>query len=252
MARTALNRPETSPGAPNGQLQAVDLDSVAAPLRAILDDLSSRLTGDIEMLMTRLVGLEPDELVSLLADALPTMADPVCAAAADFTLAWYESLAPDQRYDPEAPAGHGMPDPAQLAATAGWAVRAPAIGATPVERLTGAATRWVHDAARDVVSHNATREGVRYLRHAAAGACAFCRLGATRGAIFKTAAAAIRGHDHCHCVAVPVRPGTRLVLPERYTQWAGQYQRAAAELRAAGSPVALRAVLTAMARTDDG
>ncbi|OBK27697.1 hypothetical protein A5634_22275 [Mycobacterium asiaticum] len=251
MPRTAADAPRTTPGPLNGQLHALDLDRAAAPLRAILDDLSSRLIADVEMLLTRTAGLAPDELVSLLADALPTMADPVAGAATDFTLSWYENLAPNQRYQPEPPAGHGMPDPAQLAATAGWAVRSPSIGATPTERLTGAATRWVHDAARETVSHNASREGVRYMRHAAAGACAFCRLGATRGAIFKSAAAAIKGHDNCHCVAIPQRPGTRLVLPERYDAWERQYEDATVSLREQGRPVDLRNVLSAM-RASEG
>lgn len=250
MAGTAADTPRTDPGARKAQVQALDLDQAAAPLRAVLGDLSSRLTGEIRTLMARTEGLQPQDLVALLSDALPVMADPVCAAATDFALAWYDGLAPDLRYDPEAPANHGMPDPAQLAVTAGWAVRAPG-EATPLERLEGAATRWVHDAARETVSHNASREGVRYLRHAAAGACAFCRLGASRGAIFKSAASAIRGHDSCKCVAVPVRPGTRLELPERYSQWQADYERVAAGLRADGSTVDLRSVL-AVLRADDG
>lgn len=246
-----LTTPRTDPGPRKAQVQALDLDQAAAPLRTVLGDLSARLAGEIQTLMARADGLRAEDLVALLSDVLPVMADPVCAAATEFALAWYESLAPGIRYEPEPPAGHGMPDPAQLAATGGWAVRA-AGEATPVERLTGAATRWVHDAARTTVSHNASREGVRYLRHAAAGACAFCRLGASRGAVFKSAASAIRGHDHCHCIAVPVRPGTRLELPDRYARWSADYDRAAAELRANGSPVDLRSVLAVMRVTDDG
>jgi hypothetical protein len=77
-----------------------------------------------------------------------------------------------------------------------------------VDKLSGSLDRMVHDSSRKVVEYNAEREGVRYLRHAALGACEWCRLMAIRGPVFKSAVNAIKGHDSCHCVAVPVREGT--------------------------------------------
>src|SRR5690606_37029729 len=53
-----------------------------------------------------------------------------------------------------------------------------------IDRLTGPVQRYVNDAARDTLSENADREGMRWARHASANACAFCRMLATRLAVF--------------------------------------------------------------------
>jgi hypothetical protein len=45
------------------------------------------------------------------------------------------------------------------------------------------------------------------------------------GPVFKSAANAVKGHDSCHCVAVPVREGTEFVPPEHYGSWEDDYKR---------------------------
>jgi hypothetical protein len=117
-------------------------------------------------------------------------------------------------------------------------------GASPRDRLAGAAQKWVYDASRDTVVENADAEGVTWARHAQPGACAFCRLLATREDVYHSAKSATtvigraggaRGtrkmgdkyHDFCRCKAVPVRAGT-VYVPDAYVaDWAQEYEDAA-------------------------
>jgi hypothetical protein len=121
----------------------------------------------------------------------------------------------------------------------------------------------VGDQYRDTIGINAADDpmgGVLYARHASANACAFCRLMATRGAVYHTAEAdengvlrvvvtgevdpqdiarRIRGprgergegekfHDNCKCIAVPVFPGDTLQEAPYVAQWREDYAAAAA------------------------
>ena len=116
-----------------------------------------------------------------------------------------------------------------------------------ISRLAGATQRYVTSAARDTVTENAGAEDVRWARHAQAGACAFCRLLATRGADYLTeesastvgASGRVRGprqqgesyHDDCSCVPVPVRAGDSYEPPDYVNDWTAQYEHAYEEAR---------------------
>ncbi|WP_280473292.1 hypothetical protein [Nocardia asiatica] len=112
-----------------------------------------------------------------------------------------------------------------------------------IERLSGATQRYVTTAARDTITENAEREGVRWARHAQPDACAFCRLLATRGPDYLTKESAkrvvgrnglTRGkrkigelyHDDCGCEPVPVRAGDSYEPPAYVARWNTQYSDA--------------------------
>jgi hypothetical protein len=80
----------------------------------------------------------------------------------------------------------GVIPAARLASSIGCAVNTATADAPAVDKLSGSLDRMVHDSSRKVVEYNAEREGVRYLRHAAPGACEWCRLMAIRGPVFKS------------------------------------------------------------------
>lgn len=89
---------------------------------------------------------------------------------------------------------------------------------------------------------NRDRTAVGYARAAALGACAFCKLMATRGLVYKTEAGAgreanaqfsgndsvIKYHDNCHCQLIPVFRGQRFELSDHAAEWARLYQQYAA------------------------
>lgn len=117
---------------------------------------------------------------------------------------------------------------------------------SPLERLIGAGERHINNASRQTITENADEEGVRWARHAEPDACAFCRMMATRGAVYLSAESAgqvtggernrIRGtrkmgeqyHDRCNCIAVPDRPGNPYVPPDYVDAWTDEYEQASA------------------------
>lgn len=79
---------------------------------------------------------------------------------------------------------------------------------------------------------------VAYARAAALGACAFCRLMASRGAVYKNAqtagrdanelfsgdASVVKFHDNCHCALIPVFRGQRFQLSSHAQEWDRLYR----------------------------
>lgn len=87
-------------------------------------------------------------------------------------------------------------------------------------------------------SVNSDPQAVAYARAAALGACAFCRLMASRGAVYKNArtagrdanelftgdASVVKFHNDCHCAIVPVFRGQRFELSPHAQEWDRLYQ----------------------------
>lgn len=82
------------------------------------------------------------------------------------------------------------------------------------------------------------REAVGYARAAALGACSFCKLMASRGAVYKNArtagrdanarfsgdASVVKFHDHCHCAIIPVFRGQQFELSPHAAEWDRLYR----------------------------
>lgn len=85
---------------------------------------------------------------------------------------------------------------------------------------TGRAT--VLDAVRE------DRQATAWARTAALGACAFCKLLSSRGAVFAQDTVGFRAHDGCHCLATPVFAGQKFEPSPQAREWARLYQEYAA------------------------
>ncbi|MEV7654670.1 hypothetical protein AB0O39_10910 [Streptomyces anulatus] len=72
------------------------------------------------------------------------------------------------------------------------------------------------------------RMAVGYARAAALGACAFCRLLAARGMVYKRDTADFRAHDGCNCGVIPVFRGQRFELSAHAQEWDRLYREYAA------------------------
>lgn len=72
------------------------------------------------------------------------------------------------------------------------------------------------------------RQATAWARAAARGACAFCKLLAARGAVYKRDTADFRAHDGCHCGVVPVFKGQRFELSDHAKEWERIYREFAA------------------------
>jgi len=71
-------------------------------------------------------------------------------------------------------------------------------------------------------------QATAWARTAALGACAFCKLIASRGSVFKGDTVRFEAHDGCHCGVVPVFRGQRFELSPQAAEWARLYQEYAA------------------------
>jgi len=156
-------------------------------------------------------------------EAYPELIDPFIAAAGQLSAEWYSSLAPTAPFAVEV----APPPPRNsLIANANWALTQ----FDPAGALSGAAERQVFTTSRDTVVSNASRERVRYARYASANACTWCRVLATREAVYFTAESAVKGHDNCHCIAVPERAGNAYVPPDYVNRWRDDYNAARDEV----------------------
>lgn len=123
-----------------------------------------------------------------------------------------------------------VPAAEQVATVLDWATRdlwsrtlTPQTVSTVQATVEGAAQKLVTDTGRDTVigAVKADRKARGYARVARPNCCAFCRMLASRGPVYKTAetageveastvyggdahGAVNRYHDHCHCQVVPV------------------------------------------------
>lgn len=154
-----------------------------------------------------------------LEDAYPQIVDPFLLGASTLTAEWYSLLAPESTFPVEP---SGPPPQSALRGNVRWALKQVDVRGA----LSGSAERQIFTASRDTVLYNASRENVRFARYASANACPWCRVLATRGAEYRTSETAVKGHDGCHCIAVPVRGGDTYTPPDYVSQWTDEYNAA--------------------------
>lgn len=112
------------------------------------------------------------------------------------------------------------------------------------KKAEGAAEKLVLDQGRQTVREAVQKDryAIAYARAAALGACSFCKLMASRGAVYKNldavgraanekftgADSVIKYHDHCHCQPIPVFVGQRFELSPHAAEWDRLYRDYAA------------------------
>ena len=161
--------------------------------------------------------------VAVVQEAYPVVVDPFIAASGQVSAEWYSSLDPEAEFAVEAAP---PPATAALQTNVRWALTQ----LDPIGALTGSAERQVFSMSRDTVAVNADRERVRFARYASANACPWCRVLATRGAVYRAADLAVKGHDNCHCIAVPERGGNTYTPPDYVAGWLDEYTTARGEV----------------------
>lgn len=106
------------------------------------------------------------------------------------------------------------------------------------------AQKLVADQGRETIRRavRSDRDAVAFARAAALGACSFCKLMASRGAIYASAdtagreandrftgdASVVKFHNDCHCTIIPVFRGQRFELSPQAAEWDRVYQEYAA------------------------
>lgn len=228
-----------------------------AHVNALQSVLASLGVLTVQQLVSLFSSSATEGFTGLLHAAVPDIVAQHAQAAATVTAQWYDELAPDLPF--QATPVVDLP-PERIKKSVDWALRAPTKTlqpggtalqdappdpATSLTRLSGSAKRMVYDASRDTVVQNAAQEGVGWARHAQPDACAFCRILATRSGknLYMSEHSAqfvvgrggkARGsrklgdkyHDHCRCIAVPVRAGKVYIPPAATAQWQQDYEDA--------------------------
>lgn len=238
------------------------LSQIEAHRRAI-DDLTALAVRDLVALWQTLTLDDAVEASKQVQALLPLIIDGYGTAAATLSADWYDEL----REQASAPGRYvakavDVAPEGQVAALARWGV-SPLFGAEPdpakaLSLVAGGMQRLLANVDRQSVEVNSEADPGRplYARHASANACAFCKLLATRSAVYGSAKAATevvgrgtekkhdgshhdrlrlgvgkRGsrdlgskyHDNCHCTAVPVWPGQEIVRAPYVDQWEKAY-----------------------------
>ena len=195
-------------------------------------------------------------------DAYPELAGLWSDISSELAASWYEESLPGSPYVARAAAA---PKVEQLVSSVTWALNV-GDATTGLDLLSGSLQRAVYDASRRTIEWNTELEGgSKWARHASANACSFCRMLATRGAVYASAGSAgnvggrgkdvstnfnpdgtrkkggqakgirTRGtqkigdkyHDHCHCVVIEVRAGGSYEPPPYVEKWAAEMDLAA-------------------------
>jgi hypothetical protein len=90
------------------------------------------------------------------------------------------------------------------------------------------AQKLVTDTGRGTIVRATQRDpqAVGWARAASLGACAFCKMLAVRGMVYRTEVTAdFRAHDSCHCGVVPVYKGQRFELSNHAAEWKRLYEQ---------------------------
>ncbi|MCG5460840.1 hypothetical protein MED01_004266 [Micromonospora sp. MED01] len=218
--------------------RATQTDVVTLALAELADwweQLLALLTGDVPVA----------EIEAFTADLVAVYGDTAALNAVD----WYDELRDQAAVRGRYRARMAEPSPrGQAAAVARWAV-GPLFGAQPdpdkaLEHLSGGVQRMVLQPARETIADSVDQDpaDARWARvPTGSTTCAFCRLLASRGAVYhseETAGGlASSYHGTCDCVATPIWPGEQ--EPYDVDRYFEEYS--AARAKAGGDPNAILA-----------
>lgn len=226
-----------------------------------LDHLNRLATNDLAILWRNARDRPPEEAMFYMRDAIEDVMETYGVTAADLTADWWNGTLNDPDF--LAKPVPKYEDWHYLRKKSNWAVRLIMVAESePFARLALAAQQAIWGAQRETVITASKQTNMRYARYARADACAFCRVLASRGAVYGSKAAAkyvgmagmkqhwtgrhngvshfrgyrmkqgrVRGtqaagdkfHDHCRCAVGPADYGLDANLPDYYEKWEQQY-----------------------------
>lgn len=188
--------------------------------RSQLMQLRSLADADIAAFLAAVHGLPVADVRNALIAALPELVAPYVTAAGELAAVMFEDLRVEaaRRGTFYADAVSVSLPAARADRTVRWAVEPlakDALESTVNSRLSGSVARMIMDASRETMQANGARESVRFQRIPRGGpdTCDFCLMLGSRPAwmAYSSEAKAQAGsHDNCHCVIVPLYPGSEM------------------------------------------
>lgn len=181
-------------------------------LSSVLEGLSSVALDDLQYLWT----LSPAELEVALFDLLPALVDTWAEASSTAAADWYDELRDDSGISGRFTAIVEPLGDLGAYALAGYAAHPLTLAEPAVlvakSRLEDGFQKRLANAANLTVtgSANADPQARGYMRRTRSGACKFCIMVASRGAVYTERSARFACHGHCFCEAVPAWGGRAL------------------------------------------
>lgn len=203
--------------------------------RYLLQQVNRLAETELQQLWSAAERLSTVDFFQYIVGAYPAVVDPYIDMAATLSATWFEESDPESVYRAVlAP----NPPVEQLQSNARWALKSP--GEQGRTDLSGSMNRVVFDGARETTRVNVEKTNSRWAVDARPTACPWCRMMATRGAVYKAEATALKAcHDNGHCVALEDRTGT-YQPPSHVEQWEDEYIKARANA-GSGDPKQIQA-----------
>lgn len=218
-----------------------------AEYRALLTEVNTLAQEDLVKLWRSLEHLDKDALWESLRAGVPEIVELYRATAADTALLFY-SETQGLAFDAAEGLAASQVNRAQVEASMRWALFAEG-NTDPLALIAGIVQKHVIDGSRQYALSGFQKAGGLWYRAARPGACAFCRMLATRAIAqggwgpYATAEAATKvgagkaGYDaewnkqakgssfHDHCMCIPVR-AEHYDVPDYVEKWTEQYYTA--------------------------
>jgi len=220
-------------------LRAMPSLAEVVAFQSSVGDVTTLAMADLLDFWNSLHGGDPGTVAGDVRGVLPDLIDAYTPLAAEVGASFYDDTRAAADVAGSFSAQHAaLPESGLVQEMISWGVAplfrpdAPDPGLA-LSRLTGGTQKIVASGARDTVEFNVGQDPAqpRFARHASANACAFCALLATRGAVYHWEdTAGAKYHDHCHCVAVPVFPGTAYEPAPYVKDWESAYTAARADV----------------------
>lgn len=211
--------------------------------RRLLEELNRIAQEDLAALLRRLRHDDPEELYAALNAGVPEIVGAYQAMAADSAAVFYENTG-QAVFDVAAVRAASQVNRQALGSAIRWAVFSPA-SKNVAGRLAGVIQKHVMSGSRSYILEQQEFQERGWWRHAQPGACAFCRMLATRSVrdwgMYGSASAAdaagggkhsrnkkkpdgYQFHDHCRCVPVLA---SEYEIPSYVEKWDDEYEAAA-------------------------
>lgn len=180
--------------------------AAATQLRNGTATLTREATADVNLLPWD----DADSITEMLHDTLPDLLGTYTEAAGAFAADWYDAFAGYEAQDFHALGRRFTAIPVDLGdagahALVGWAAETATSPETFHTLILGGLQRRIAAGARKTIMYSALADPAAegWKRIASGATCDFCKMLASRGAVYSRDTADFHTHDHCNCIAVP-------------------------------------------------
>lgn len=158
--------------------------------QALLNELHRLGLSDLNSVWR--LAVETDDPLAFILDAYPELMAQYGTIVAELSAQWYDEAIPVGAQTAYAAVPAALPEVDRFRNSAAWALNS-GDGSKALDKLAGTFQRSLWDMDRETQVLNATDEpGSVWVRHASANACPFCKVLATRGAVYTSQQAAER------------------------------------------------------------